>query len=123
MPALKRCRGSEVRRDALLTVGKSSQLAPETPAIQGKGRFTYFRQYLKGGKFLYKGGWHFGLNDSRRTIGPSGYRDWRLISVAHEEGNLNDLRAILGNDVAIHAFRDGKLPFPEGQSFPRTGFS
>src|SRR6266540_1416343 len=28
---------------------------------------------------------------------PPGYRDWRLISVAHEEGNLNDLRAILGN--------------------------
>ena len=25
---------------------------------------------------------------------PPGYRDWRLISVAHEEGNLNDLRAI-----------------------------
>jgi hypothetical protein len=32
-----------------------------------------------------------------------GYRDWRLISVAHEEGDLNDLRAILGNDVAIKA--------------------
>jgi hypothetical protein len=32
---------------------------------------------------------------------PPGYRDWRLISVAHEEGDLNDLRAILGNDVAI----------------------
>src|SRR5262245_31335072 len=29
---------------------------------------------------------------------PPGYRDWRLISVAHEEGNLNDLRAVLGND-------------------------
>jgi hypothetical protein len=27
----------------------------------------------------------------------------RLISVAHEEGSLNDLRAILGNDVAINA--------------------
>jgi hypothetical protein len=27
---------------------------------------------------------------------PPGYRDWRLISVAHEEGNLNDLRAISG---------------------------
>jgi hypothetical protein len=26
---------------------------------------------------------------------PPGYRDWRLISVAHEEGSLNDLRAIL----------------------------
>jgi hypothetical protein len=38
---------------------------------------------------------------------PPGYRDWRLISVAHEEGNLNDLRAILGNDVAIKAFGDG----------------
>jgi hypothetical protein len=31
---------------------------------------------------------------------PPGYRDWRLISVAHEAGNNNDLRAILGNDVA-----------------------
>jgi len=45
---------------------------------------------------------------------PPGYRDWRLISVAHEEGNLNDLRAILGNDVAIKAYREGKLPFPDG---------
>jgi hypothetical protein len=26
---------------------------------------------------------------------PSGYRNWKLISVAHEEGNLNDLRAVL----------------------------
>jgi hypothetical protein len=32
---------------------------------------------------------------------PAGYRDWRLISVAHEKGDLNDLRAILGNNVAI----------------------
>ena len=45
---------------------------------------------------------------------PSGYRDWRLISVAHEEGNLNSLGAILGNDVAIKAYREGKLPFPDG---------
>jgi hypothetical protein len=45
---------------------------------------------------------------------PSGYRDWRLISVAHEEGKLNDLRAILGNDVAIQASREGKLPYPDG---------
>src|SRR5271165_4542994 len=43
---------------------------------------------------------------------PPGYRDWRLISVAHEEGNLNDIRAQLGNDVAISAYREGKLPFP-----------
>jgi hypothetical protein len=45
---------------------------------------------------------------------PSGYRDWKLISVAHEEGNLHSLGAILGNDVALKAFRKGKLPFPDG---------
>jgi hypothetical protein len=45
---------------------------------------------------------------------PAGYRDWKLISVSHEEGNLHSLGAILGNDVAIKAFREGKLPFPDG---------
>src|SRR5215472_6232974 len=45
---------------------------------------------------------------------PAGYRDWKLISVAHEEGNLNDLRAQLGNDIAIKAYREGTIPFPEG---------
>ena len=45
---------------------------------------------------------------------PSGYRDWRLISVAHEEGNLHSLGAILGNDIAIKAYREGTLPFPDG---------
>jgi hypothetical protein len=45
---------------------------------------------------------------------PSGYRDWRLISVAREKGNLNSLGAILANDVAIKAYREKKLPFPDG---------
>ena len=45
---------------------------------------------------------------------PPGYRDWRLISVAHEEGNLHSFAAVLGNDVAIKAYREGKLPFPDG---------
>ena len=27
---------------------------------------------------------------------PPGYRDWKVVSVAHEAGNLNDIRAILG---------------------------
>lgn len=48
------------------------------------------------------------------TEKPAGYRDWRLISVAHEEGNLHSLGAILGNDVAIETYREGKLPFPDG---------
>jgi cytochrome P460 len=45
---------------------------------------------------------------------PPGYRDWKLVSVAHEEGNLNSIGAVLGNDVAIKASREGKLPFPDG---------
>jgi hypothetical protein len=45
---------------------------------------------------------------------PPGYRDWRWISSAHEEGKLNSLGAVLGNDVAIKAYREGKLPFPDG---------
>ena len=53
---------------------------------------------------------------------PRGYRDWRLVSVAHEEGNLNDIRAILGNDEAIKAYRGGKLPFPEGTVIARIAW-
>jgi Cytochrome P460 len=48
------------------------------------------------------------------TTIPAGYRDWKLISVAHEEANLNSFAAVLGNDVAIQAYRDGTLPFPDG---------
>jgi len=51
-----------------------------------------------------------------------GYRDWRLISVAHEEGSLNDIRAILGNDVAIKAYRQDKLPFPDGTVIARVAW-
>jgi Cytochrome P460 len=50
------------------------------------------------------------------------YRDWRLISVAHEEGDLNDLRAILGNNVAIKAYREGELPFPDGTIIARLAW-
>lgn len=45
---------------------------------------------------------------------PAGYRDWRWISVAHEEGNFNSFAAVLGNDVASRCDRDGTLPFPDG---------
>jgi hypothetical protein len=54
---------------------------------------------------------------------PAGYRDWRLISVAHEEGDLNDIRAILGNDIAIKAYREGKLPFPDGAIIARLAWN
>src|SRR5580704_11987855 len=48
------------------------------------------------------------------TTIPPGYRDWRLISVSHEAGNLDSIGAVLGNDVAIKAYREGKLPYPDG---------
>ena len=54
---------------------------------------------------------------------PPGYRDWRLISVAHEEGKLNDLRAVLGNDIAIKAYREGTLPFPDGAIIARLAWN
>ena len=54
---------------------------------------------------------------------PPGYRDWRVVSVAHEAGELNDIRAVLGNDIAIKAYREGKPPFPEGAIVGRIAWS
>ena len=51
-----------------------------------------------------------------------GWRDWRLVSVAHEAGELNDIRGILGNDVAIKAYREGTLPFPDGTIIARVSW-
>ena len=53
---------------------------------------------------------------------PPGYRNWKLISVAHEGGNLNDIRAVLGNDAALRAYREGKLPFPDGAMIARLAW-
>lgn len=54
---------------------------------------------------------------------PAGYRDWKLITVAREEGKLDDVRAILGNDIAIETAREGKLPFPDGAIVARLAWS
>jgi len=54
---------------------------------------------------------------------PPGYRDWKVVSVAHEEGDLKDIRAVLGNDVAINAYRGGQLPFPDGAIVGRIAWS
>ena len=53
---------------------------------------------------------------------PPHYREWKLISVAHEEGNLNDLRAILGNDIAYKAAQNKALPFPDGAIIARIAW-
>ena len=54
---------------------------------------------------------------------PAGYRDWRLISVAREAGSLDDIRAVLGNDAAIKAYREAKSPFPDGTIIARLAWS
>ena len=53
---------------------------------------------------------------------PAGYRDWAVISVAHEAGKNNDIRVIVGNDIAIKAFRDGLRPFPDGAIIGRLAW-
>jgi Cytochrome P460 len=47
---------------------------------------------------------------------PADYRDWKLIAVDNllVAGKTDQLRAQLGNDVAIKAFKEGKVPFPDG---------
>ena len=56
-------------------------------------------------------------NDSSNTspvygVGlPLGYRDWQVVGVAHEAGALNDIRVVLGNDIAMKAYRSATRPF------------
>jgi hypothetical protein len=46
---------------------------------------------------------------------PPGYRDWKLIAVDElKTDKIDQLRAQLGNEIAIKAFKEGKLPFPDG---------
>ena len=46
---------------------------------------------------------------------PAGYRDWKLIAVNQlKTDKLDQLRAQLGNEIAIKAFKEGTIPFPDG---------
>jgi hypothetical protein len=47
---------------------------------------------------------------------PAGFRDWKTIAVDQllVPGKADQLRAQLGNDIAIKAFKEGTLPFPDG---------
>src|SRR5580704_4067632 len=53
---------------------------------------------------------------------PAGFREWSLINVAHEAADLNDFRVVLGNPIAMKAFRDGTLPFPDGTFIARLAW-
>jgi len=47
---------------------------------------------------------------------PAGYRDWNLIAVAQllVPSKADQLRAQFGNDIAIKAYRERTIPFPDG---------
>ena len=49
---------------------------------------------------------------------PSGYRDWRLISVAHEEGNLNDFAPFWGTIWRSRPIGKGSFRSRTAQSLP-----
>jgi hypothetical protein len=53
---------------------------------------------------------------------PEDYRQWQVISVAHEAGNLNDIRVILGNELAVETYRSGRRPFPDGAILARVAW-
>ena len=52
---------------------------------------------------------------------PAGYRQWELVAVSHE-GGLEELRGILGNPVAMKAYRDRTLPFPDGSMLAKLAW-
>src|SRR5215472_12046429 len=46
---------------------------------------------------------------------PPGYRDWKMIAVAQlKTDKVDQLRAQLGNEIAIKAYQEGTRPFPDG---------
>jgi hypothetical protein len=53
---------------------------------------------------------------------PSGYRRWELIAPAEEAAPLSELRAVLGNPVAVNAIRAATLPFPDGTIFVKLAY-
>jgi hypothetical protein len=44
---------------------------------------------------------------------PSEYRQWELVAVSYETA-FDEFRGILGNPLAIKAYGDATLPFPDG---------
>ena len=53
---------------------------------------------------------------------PKGYRDWQVISVAQVGPPVNDIRIKLGNALAMKAYSDSKLPFPDGAIIARLAY-
>ncbi|MBV9332642.1 MAG: cytochrome P460 family protein [Candidatus Eremiobacteraeota bacterium] len=68
-----------------------------------------------------------GQTSEQATVDPSmtmppGYRDWPLISVAAVGPPLNDLRAKLGNDIAMSDLRQATIPYRDGAIIARLAW-
>lgn len=83
--------------------GAAPTVAPTIPAASGNSKYPNASPI-------------FGV-----TI-PRGYRQWEVIGVSQETGALDELRAILGNPVALKAYRSGKLPFPDGAVLAKLAY-
>ena len=44
---------------------------------------------------------------------PEGYRNWPVVAPSHRT-DKDEIRVILGNDIAMKAYRSKTLPFPDG---------
>src|SRR3989304_13312 len=44
---------------------------------------------------------------------PKGYRNWQVVAPSQRD-DKDEIRVILGNNIAMKAFRAKKLPFPDG---------
>ncbi len=44
---------------------------------------------------------------------PDGYRNWQVVAPSHRTDN-DWIRVILGNDIAMKAYREKTLPYPDG---------
>jgi hypothetical protein len=89
--------------------GVVAWMAPSLLAQDNKGQGTRTQTGTKEAKQIIV------------TTIPRGYRDWKFISAAHEAGELNDIRVVIGNDKAIKAYRAGKS-FPEGTIIGRVAW-
>jgi hypothetical protein len=53
---------------------------------------------------------------------PDGYRDWKFIAPAQEAPPLDELRSVLANDIAVEAYKNGTLPFPDGSILVKLAY-
>jgi hypothetical protein len=44
---------------------------------------------------------------------PKGYRNWQVVAPSQRD-DMDQLQVILGNDIAMKAYRSKTLPFPDG---------